>query len=73
MTSFLPPGNKGLIITDVKNMGLKKQLFRINLAVKLAYGKISIREGKLSPYLIYDNISLSNHTWLEKQNLSIES
>ena len=42
-----------LTITHVKIKESKKQLFRICLSVKLAYGRISIKKEKICSYLVY--------------------
>lgn len=60
-----------LIITDLQNKKSKKQLFRVYLFVKLFDVKLSIKYQKVSSYQIFFVVSLSNHSWLEKQNLLV--
>ena len=61
-----------LIITDVHSKESKKQVFRLYLPVKLAYGRLLIIKVKNFTYLMYNIVSLGNHRWLGKQKLSIE-
>ena len=59
-------------ITDVHSKESKKQVFRLYLPVKLAYGRLLIIKVKNFTYLMYNIVSLGNHRWLGKQKLSIE-